>query len=194
MLRVLVWAQSPRISWAFDYYHAGMRRKSCISHFSEHMERCGQNFSPCLLYISFLGLTVSQSAKGPCEPLFVQEGPSFPHLYLAVIIPPPYQTHTNARWAHNSLNLLEKHQCEVQKWIVSAFFVGFLCVCACVCVAFFLLILTRGCFFHWLLERVEGRSGEREKNMDVRETQWLVISRTLPNQGRDLTCNPGMCP
>lgn len=46
-------------------------KKSCISHFSEHVERCGQNFSLAAtsLYFSFPSLPVSQSIKGVCEPV-----------------------------------------------------------------------------------------------------------------------------
>lgn len=113
------------MSWAFDYYHAGMRRKSCISHFNEHMERLGRISIPS----SFLGLSVSQSAKGPGEPVVCAGGSFLPiPLFSSRHHPSPHHTNaythaTHTHWAHhNSLNLLEKDQCEVQKWSVSEFF------------------------------------------------------------------------
>ena len=44
----------------------------------------------------------------------------------------------------------------------------------------------------FFLKREKGREKERERNIDVREKQWLVASPVCPNQGR--IHNPGMCP
>ena len=47
-------------------------------------------------------------------------------------------------------------------------------------------------FIYLFLERWEGREKEKERNVDVQETQRPFASLTPPTGG--LACNPGMCP
>ena len=46
-------------------------------------------------------------------------------------------------------------------------------------------------FIYLFLERGEGREEERERNISVRDVDWLPLSRP-PTW--DLACNLGMCP
>ena len=45
-------------------------------------------------------------------------------------------------------------------------------------------------FIYLFLERREGRKEEKERNIDARNIDWLLLARA---ETGDRTCNPGMC-
>ena len=50
-------------------------------------------------------------------------------------------------------------------------------------------------FIYLFLERGEGRKKKRERNINVWEIHWSVVSRMSPTGDLAcLACNPGMCP